>query len=74
MDGQPAAFIDLPPRAAIPSHDVTPVEFLEGAESGMEEEILDQLKSLGYFENEAGETSDTEGQPASDPLEGRAAP
>jgi len=52
MDGRPADFLDLPPEPAIPTHDTTPIEFVDNGESGMEAEILDQLQSLGYFENE----------------------
>ncbi len=52
MAGRPAAFIDLPPGPSIPSHDTTPIEYVEDGESGMEAEILDQLRSLGYFEGE----------------------
>lgn len=74
MDGRPAAFIDLPPQASIPSHDTTSIEFVDDGESGMEAQILDQLQSLGYFEDEAGPAPDMERKPASDALEGRTAP
>jgi len=52
MDGRPAAFLEPPVEQppAIVSHDVGEVERLGQVPSGNEEEILDQLRGLGYIE------------------------
>jgi predicted AlkP superfamily phosphohydrolase/phosphomutase len=49
MDGEPAAFLDTAPVPAIPTHDTTEILRLEG-ESGTDEAMLKELKSLGYIE------------------------
>jgi predicted AlkP superfamily phosphohydrolase/phosphomutase len=49
MDGRPASFLGEREVASIPSWDETPVE-RRSAESGAEQEILEQLRELGYLE------------------------
>ena len=49
MDGKPAAFLETEPVPAIPTHDTTEILRLEG-ESGTDEAMLKELKSLGYIE------------------------
>jgi len=49
MDGRPASFLGESEVASIPSWDETPVE-RRSAESGAEQEILEQLRELGYLE------------------------
>jgi len=55
MDGRPAPFltIDSGRIRRIASYDDVPVERLEAAPSGAEEAILEQLRALGYLEDEA---------------------
>jgi len=50
MDGRPAAFLEVPAVATVPTYDTAPVEHLAVSPSGAEEEIVDQLRELGYVE------------------------
>jgi predicted AlkP superfamily phosphohydrolase/phosphomutase len=50
MDGRPAAFLDAGDVATIPTHDTRPIRRLEGENSGVEVEILEELRALGYIE------------------------
>ena len=50
MDGRPAAFLERPPPEAIATHDTAPIERVGVGPSGSEEEILEQLRALGYLE------------------------
>ena len=51
MDGEVAAFVTpKAPVRKIATHDTSEIERLEIAPSGSEEEILDQLRALGYIE------------------------
>ena len=51
MDGKVAAFLaPSRPVRSIATHDVGEVERIGGSASGSEEEILDQLRALGYIE------------------------
>ncbi len=56
MDGQPAPFLKTVAVPPIATHDTTPIEHVPHGRSGAEGAILDQLKSLGYFES--GPTSE----------------
>jgi predicted AlkP superfamily pyrophosphatase or phosphodiesterase len=50
MDGHPAPFLSVSLLEPIESYDTKPIERLAGTPSGVEDEILEQLKNLGYFE------------------------
>jgi predicted AlkP superfamily phosphohydrolase/phosphomutase len=50
MDGRPADFLEVPPVQMIATYDTRPVERISEASSGAEEEILEQLRGLGYLE------------------------
>jgi len=50
MDGDVMAFLAHGEIERIATHDVEPVEYLDGVPSGREDEILDQLRTLGYIE------------------------
>jgi predicted AlkP superfamily phosphohydrolase/phosphomutase len=52
MDGNLASFVDVPHLSAIPSHDEGEIEVLRSAPSGVENEIVDQLRTLGYLEDD----------------------
>ncbi len=52
MDGRPAAFLSGPAFETIPTYDTAAVARLPLAPSGAEGEILDQLRELGYLEQE----------------------
>jgi predicted AlkP superfamily pyrophosphatase or phosphodiesterase len=56
MDGQIAAFLgDFlggKPVARIPTHDTRPIERLEFSTSGADQKILENLRALGYLEEE----------------------
>ena len=52
MDGRPASFLG-PRRSAarsIPTYDTTPIERLATTPSGVEAEIIEDLKALGYID------------------------
>jgi predicted AlkP superfamily pyrophosphatase or phosphodiesterase len=53
MDGRVADFLEVDQVRHIPTHDTRPVEWLETAPSGSDERILEDLRALGYFEDEA---------------------
>jgi len=52
MDGKPASFlaVDAAEIARVPSYDTRPIERLGGGPSGVEESMLEHLRSLGYME------------------------
>jgi arylsulfatase A-like enzyme len=50
MDGKPAPFLTLDALHFVDTHDTAPVERLETGPSGHEQEILEQLRSLGYIQ------------------------
>ncbi len=50
MDGRPAAFLDASPPPAVASYDGLPIERLSARPSGVEGQIVDQLRELGYVE------------------------
>ncbi len=50
MDGVVVPFLEHEPIEPIPTHDVKAIEYLDQVPSGREEEILDQLRDLGYVE------------------------
>jgi predicted AlkP superfamily phosphohydrolase/phosphomutase len=52
MDGEVAPFVELEQVARVASHDVSPVDWLETAPSGSDERILEDLRALGYLEDE----------------------
>ncbi len=52
MDGKVASFLEIEHKPMIASHDVGNIEFLETAPSGVEQDIVEQLRSLGYLEGE----------------------
>ncbi len=52
MDGNVADFVGGEPVARIETHDSVPVERLEFAPSGADERILENLRALGYLEDE----------------------
>jgi len=52
MDGRPAPFLAGPPPRTIASHDTTPVERVTSEASGLEDTIVEQLRSLGYIDDQ----------------------
>ena len=50
MDGKPAPFLAVRKPQRIPTHDTEPIERLSLVPSGVENEIVDQLRGLGYVE------------------------
>jgi hypothetical protein len=52
MDGVPASFlaVDAAEIKRVVTHDIRPVERLDGAPSGAEDAMIDHLRSLGYLE------------------------
>jgi len=50
MDGRPGAFVAASETGTVPTHDTAPVARMELRPSGAEDEIVEQLKSLGYLE------------------------
>jgi arylsulfatase A-like enzyme len=52
MDGKPAGFLQTPAKKTIATYETGPVERLAVTPSGGEDEMLDQLEALGYFEGE----------------------
>jgi predicted AlkP superfamily phosphohydrolase/phosphomutase len=52
MDGRPAAFVGGERVERVATHDVGPVERLESAASGSETEILENLRALGYIDED----------------------
>jgi arylsulfatase A-like enzyme len=55
MDGRVASFLADAEAEQIASHDAAPIERLSHVPSGAEGEILQQLRALGYLENDASE-------------------
>ena len=55
MDGRVASFLHGVEVQRIASHDTSPVERAGALPSGAEEQILEDLEALGYFEEPAGE-------------------
>lgn len=50
LRGTLPGFVDAVAIPAIPSYDDTPVERMEGGDSGVEDEIVERLRALGYLE------------------------
>lgn len=50
MDGAPAAFLELPRLEAIDSYEGPPIERLSTGRDGLDGELLEQLRGLGYLE------------------------
>ena len=50
MDGQPAGFLESPRGARIASYDIEPVERITTSSSGLEDQIVEELRGLGYLE------------------------
>jgi len=50
MDGKVAHFVDAPRPPRIASYDAEPVPHITTEPSGSEEEMLERLRMLGYFE------------------------
>jgi FtsP/CotA-like multicopper oxidase with cupredoxin domain len=50
MDGKPASFLRTPPPKKIPTYDATPITRVTDTPSGVESEIVQQLRELGYVE------------------------
>jgi arylsulfatase A-like enzyme len=50
MDGRPAPFLAADEPRFVETHDTAPVKRLEAGPSGHEQEILEQLRGLGYIE------------------------
>jgi predicted AlkP superfamily phosphohydrolase/phosphomutase len=50
MDGTVVPFLEYEPIEPIPTHDVRAIEYLDTVPSGSEDEILEQLRDLGYIE------------------------
>lgn len=67
MDGRIAAFIDVVPGESIATWDEGVVEFVETAASSVEQDIVAQLRMLGYLEEEATPGSRTGNDQESEP-------
>ena len=54
MDGSPARFLETPQRPPIETYDTIEIEYINPEEtpSGVEDDIVEQLKSLGYIDAE----------------------
>ncbi len=54
MDGASATFLNVPPHPPIETHDVGEIQYVDLQEtpSGVEENIVEQLKMLGYIDEE----------------------
>ena len=52
MDGHVATFLDVPEPDRVATHDRGAVRRIATAPSGVEDEIVDQLRTLGYIEEE----------------------
>ena len=50
MDGAPARFLESPPLEPILTYDTSPIERLGDGSSGREQEILEELRGLGYLD------------------------
>ena len=50
MDGKPAPFLSTDEPRFVDTHDASPVKRLETGPSGHEQEILEQLRALGYID------------------------
>ena len=50
MDGRVPAFLQLRDVATVPTHDTAPIRRLGGDASGSEEEMLEEMRALGYIE------------------------
>ena len=50
MEGRVASFLDAGEVATVPSHDTRPIERMALRPSGAEDEIVEQLRELGYVE------------------------
>ena len=50
MDGRSAAFLEVAAKPPIATYDTTPIERPTNARSGAEDDILEELRSLGYVE------------------------
>lgn len=55
MDGRVASFLADREIERVASHDVAPIERMSRVPSGVETEILEQLRALGYLEHDAHE-------------------
>lgn len=52
MDGDVAEFVGGEPVARIATHDTSPIERLQSTPSGSDEKMLENLRALGYLEEE----------------------
>jgi hypothetical protein len=52
MDGKAAPFVETPRSARITTYDTAPVPHITSVPSGSEQEMLERLRMLGYFEEE----------------------
>jgi hypothetical protein len=52
MDGKVAGFLKIPRQPRVATYDIDPVPHITSIPSGAEEEMLDRLRALGYFEQE----------------------
>ncbi len=50
MDGKVARFIETPRQAKVATYDTEPVPHITSLPSGAEQEMLERLRQLGYFE------------------------
>ncbi len=61
LEGKLPDFVSAPDLPQVSSYDDTPVERVQHEESGMEDTIIEQLRVLGYFEEEAEAAIDERG-------------
>jgi arylsulfatase A-like enzyme len=50
MDGSPASFLEVELAEPVPTFDTTPIERIGEAPPGLEEEVIDELRALGYVD------------------------
>ena len=50
MDGKVAHFVGTPQKAKVATYDTEPVPHITSVPSGAEQEMLERLRLLGYFE------------------------
>ncbi len=60
MDGRVAGFLGTGEIARIPSYDTQEVEVVRGAPSGVESDIVEQLRTLGYIDPGRDEDTDAD--------------
>ena len=67
MDGRPLGFLEHSNAARIATYDTSTIERMKTGSAGAEEEIMEQLEALGYFEGDGGEAPAADAVVSGDP-------